>query len=308
MFKQKVRRLVTLILALATLFVFGMPMVALAATNSNTKKPTATTSTSVQSTHQDITQAVVQSYSGDKSIQLGMLVKLDAADKTKSSVVLADQKGEGTILGVTVAPNDSVVTITPSDSTKQQIFVATTGRYDVLVSNQNGKIKAGDYVTISALSGIGMAADGSQTLVVGTATEDFSGTANVVGSVKLKDSTGATKSVSIGRINVSIGVMRNPLSTSQPSDYVPSFLSKSANAVANKSVSAARIYLGITVLFITALVAGIMLFSGVRSGMVSVGRNPLSKKSIIKSLIQTVLAGLIIFIVGVFGVYLLLKL
>jgi len=51
-----------------------------------------------------------------------------------------------------------------------------------------------------------------------------------------------------------------------------------------------------------------VMYSGIRSGMIAVGRNPLSKKSIIRSLIQTVIAGLIIFLAGVFAVYLLLKL
>jgi hypothetical protein len=51
-----------------------------------------------------------------------------------------------------------------------------------------------------------------------------------------------------------------------------------------------------------------MLYSGIRSGMIAVGRNPLSKKSIMRSLIETVIAGLIVFAVGIFAVYLLLKL
>ena len=76
----------------------------------------------------------------------------------------------------------------------------------------------------------------------------------------------------------------------------------------DKKVSAARIYLGLAVLALTTVITGNLVYSGVRSGMISVGRNPLSKKSIIKSLIQTVIAGLIIFIVGVLAVYLLLKL
>ncbi|HVX24230.1 MAG TPA: hypothetical protein VG992_02710, partial [Candidatus Saccharimonadales bacterium] len=68
------------------------------------------------------------------------------------------------------------------------------------------------------------------------------------------------------------------------------------------------IYLSLVVLLaITFIVANVM-YSGIRSGMIAVGRNPLSKKSIIRSLIQTVIAGLTIFVAGVLAVYLLLKL
>jgi hypothetical protein len=52
----------------------------------------------------------------------------------------------------------------------------------------------------------------------------------------------------------------------------------------------------------------VILYSGVRNTLISIGRNPLSKKTIYKGLIQIILMGLIIFITGLFGVYLLLKL
>jgi hypothetical protein len=54
-------------------------------------------------------------------------------------------------------------------------------------------------------------------------------------------------------------------------------------------------------------VAGIMLYSGARSSLISVGRNPLSRSVIIKALGQVVVLSLIVFISGMFAVYLLLK-
>jgi hypothetical protein len=59
---------------------------------------------------------------------------------------------------------------------------------------------------------------------------------------------------------------------------------------------------------IAGAVSGSLIYSGIRSGMIAIGRNPLSKKSIVRGIIQVVIVGLIIFLVGVFGVYLLLKL
>ena len=57
-----------------------------------------------------------------------------------------------------------------------------------------------------------------------------------------------------------------------------------------------------------SFIAATLLWSGVRSGMISIGRNPLSKHSIIQGLMQVIIVAVLIFIIGVFAVYLLLKL
>ena len=253
----------------------------------------------------NITQAVTQSFNADPSVQLGMIVKLK--DKDPSTVEPLTESTLTKLLGVVVAPNDSTVTITPAKATKQQVFVASSGQYVALVSNQNGAIKAGDFITASAIAGIGMKADEGQSVILGKAAGAFTGTANVIGKVALKNSLGKTTEVSLGRVMVVLDVSHNPLE-SKSTNYVPGFLARTAQSVTDKKVSAARIYLGLAVLALTTVITGNLVYSGVRSGMISVGRNPLSKKSIIKSLIQTVIAGLIIFIVGVLAVYLLLKL
>lgn len=253
----------------------------------------------------NITQAVTQSFNADPSVQLGMIVKLK--DKDPSTVEPLTESTLTKLLGVVVAPNDSTVTITPAKATKQQVFVASSGQYVALVSNQNGAIKAGDFITASAIAGIGMKADEGQSVILGKAAGAFTGTANVIGKVALKNSLGKTTETSLGRVMVVLDVSHNPLE-SKSTNYVPGFLARTAQSVTDKKVSAARIYLGLAVLALTTVITGNLVYSGVRSGMISVGRNPLSKKSIIKSLIQTVIAGLIIFIVGVLAVYLLLKL
>ena len=273
----------------------------LAATTKAAAKPGAT----APSTSVNITQAVTQSFNADPAVQLGMIVKLK--DKDPSTVEPLDQKSLTKLLGVVVAPNDSTVTITPAKATKQQVFVASSGKYTTLVSNQNGAIKAGDFITASALAGIGMKADEGQSVILGKAAAAFTGTANVIGKVSLKNSLGKTTDVSLGRVAVVLDVSHNPLE-SKSTNYVPGFLARTAQSVADKKVSAARIYLGLAVLALTTVITTNLVYSGVRNGMIAVGRNPLSKKSIIKSLIQTVIAGLIIFIVGVFAVYLMLKL
>jgi len=62
------------------------------------------------------------------------------------------------------------------------------------------------------------------------------------------------------------------------------------------------------ILIIIAAISGSILYGGVRTTMVSIGRNPLAKASIMRGLAQVVLVSIIIFIIGLIGVYLLLKL
>ena len=281
---------------LLMLIILFLPLTALAVTDE--KKPP------VKST-KNISQSVAQSYSAGPEIQLGMIVTLD--QKKTGFVVPMTKETQTTMLGVVVKPNDTTLTLSPQTATTQQVFVAPTGRYLTLVSNQNGPIKPGDYIAISAITGVGMKADTEQETVLGKAVTAFNGSGNVVGKVSVKDQTGKTSEVSITRMNVELEINRNPLANTA-TDKLPSFLSNAAIAVAGKPVSTARIYLGVVTLIAASVVASMVVYSGVRSGMIAIGRNPLSRKSIIKSLIQTVIAGIIIFITGVFAVYLLLKL
>lgn len=267
--------------------------------------PLTVAAATTTSNNQNISQAVTQSYNGDASVQMGMIVKLK--DNDAATVEPLSQSTIKNMLGVTVAANDAAVTLAPQNVKQQQVYVATYGRYKTLVSTQNGPIRTGDYITISSIAGVGMKAGADQAVILGKASGNFSGTSNVEGSVDVKDDKGHSAKVAIGRIPVSLEVAHNPLA-SKATDYVPSFLAKTAVTIAGKPVSAARIYLGAITLLVSAMVTGSILYSGVKSGMTAIGRNPLSRKSIIRSLIQTVTAGLIIFVVGVFAVYLLLKL
>lgn len=281
----------------------SLPVTAYAATTTTSK---TSKSTAKSSTVEDgsTSQAVTQGYGSDTVLQNGMIVKLD--DKDASKVVPLTTDTATKMQGVVVAANDATVTI-GSNGNKGQVFVATFGHYDVLVSNQNGPIKAGDYITISALSGVGMKVDTSQPTVLGKATADFNGTSKVAGTAKLKDSTGKEIAVSLGRIPVDISISHNPLQV-QTVDGLPGFLRSASQTIAGKSVSSARIYLALVVLLMSTVIAGGILYSGVRGGLIAIGRNPMAKKQIVAGIIRVVLSGLICFILGIFGVYLLLKL
>ena len=255
----------------------------------------------VSTQHPLSAQAVTEGYGSDLTLQRGMIVMLKKDDPTKVELVTTETSER--MRGVVVAANDAPLTLANAG---QRVFVATNGRYDVMVSTQNGPIKAGDYITASALSGVGMKASDKEAYIIGRAITDFDGKKDAIGSNEIKDSTGNKRTVSIGRVSMDVGVAKNPLlKATEPN--VPQFLLKAATAIAGRPVNPFRVYMGVLVFGICTVVSGILMYGGVRSGLISIGRNPLSKKSIIRSMFQVIITGLIIFVTGVFGVYLILR-
>lgn len=246
-------------------------------------------------------QSVAQGYNADQTLQRGMLVAVKGDDPNKVEAVTPDSLDK--LKGVVVQANDTPVTISNEG---QKVFVSTAGTYDVLVSDQGGQIGVGDYISISSLPGIGMKATDTERTIVGRAVSGFKGQGDSIGSSVLENSN--QRKVNLGRIQVSISVSRNPLLKAPETPKVPEFLDKLSQTVANKPVSPIKIYMAVTVFIAAAAISGIMLYSGARSSLISVGRNPLSRKSLLRGLLQVVILSLIIFITGIFGVYLLLKL
>jgi hypothetical protein len=252
-------------------------------------------------THPLIAQSVTQGYNSDEALQRGMIVMLKKGDTGKVNALTTEQVTS--MQGVVVSANDSPITIS---ATNQKVYVATSGKFLVLVTDQNGPIAVGDYITISALGGIGMKTGLSQALVLGRALEPFDAKSRALSTAKIKDNKGKEQSVNIGLISTDISIVRNP--SLKVEAHVPDVLRKASESVAQKSVGANRIYIGMIILMLTAVIAGVVLYAGVRSSIIALGRNPLSRKTIVRSLIQVIITSLIIFLVGLFGVYLLLKL
>jgi hypothetical protein len=248
-----------------------------------------------------LAQAVTQGYGSDQTLQRGMLVQLKDSDASKVEAVKQDSATK--MYGIVVDANDAPVTLSADG---QKVFVATAGHYEVLVSTQNGEVKPGDFIALSAIDGIGMKAGDKELVVVGRALAGFDGKSNTISTAKVKDSEGLSHDVTIGRVQADITVAKNPLlKATEPN--VPEALRRASEAIAGKPVDAVRVYVGLFVFIVSTFIAGILMFGGVRSAIISIGRNPLGKKSIIRGMFQVILTGMIVFITGVFGVYLLLK-
>ncbi len=241
-----------------------------------------------------------QGYKADTALQRGMVVQLDKADtsKVKPLTNAADSQAHG----VVVNPSDVAFTI--SDGS-QSVFVSSTGQYPMLVSDQNGSIGAGDYVAISALEGIGMKASNDQPQVIGKSLATFSSRDKPLFSSKVKDSKGVELQVNINLVMVDIAIASNPLTKADAK--IPDFLKRAAQTIAKKEVGVEKLYASAVILMLTAIVAGIILYAGIRTGIAALGRNPMSRKTIFVGMIQSLGVGVVIFVLGLVGVYLLLK-
>lgn len=247
----------------------------------------------------------VQGYAAETPLDIGTVVQLSGNDPHE--VKIATQANLQDMFGVTVDRNQLL--IAPSnEALKNEVFVTVSGTYNVLVSTQAGPIVAGDYMTMSSINGVLMKAGTEEKTVFGRATTAFDGKGVTLGTTTLKDTTGkANKTVILGSIPVTVDIKHNPNDKTTKVN-VPDFLERIGQAIAEKPVSAIRIYLSMAITGLSIITAIAMLYSGVRNGVISIGRNPMSKKSIFKALAQVILTSILILVIGLFAVYLLLRL
>lgn len=245
----------------------------------------------------------VQGYGAEAPLEDGTIVELTGKDSKSVKVATELQN----MFGVTVNRSQLPVTLS-SGEFQNEVFVAVSGTYDVLVSTQAGPIKVGDYVTLSSVNGVAMKAGTEEKTVLGRAVAAFDGKGVTLGTTTLKDTTGkpSTK-VTLGSIPVSIDIRHNPNDKSTKAQ-LPEFLERVGRAVAEKEVSPIRMYLSMGITAVSLIAAIAVLYSGVRNGMISIGRNPMSKKSIFRALLEVSLTSILILIIGLFAVYLLLRL
>lgn len=247
----------------------------------------------------------VQSYAADRRIDHGTIVQLNGENSNR--VKVASQAEQQNMFGVTVDPKHLPVRLT-NEGLENEAYVAVSGTYNVLVSTQAGPIKVGDHLALSSINGVAMNAGTEKTTVFGRAAKAFDGEGLILGTASLKDDADNTaQTVKLGSIPVTVDIKRNPNEKSTEAN-VPDALKRIGQAIAEKEVSPIRIYLSMAITAISLVAAIVVLYSGIRNGVISIGRNPMSKKSIFRALLEIILTSVLILIIGLFAVYLLLKL
>jgi hypothetical protein len=232
----------------------------------------------------------------DTNIVEGALVGLKA--DTPNNVELSSADNVNELIGV--VGNRPLIELSDGGSSVQ---VVTSGVTITLVSDINGQIKPGDKITASPIEGVGMKA--TQTgIIVGTAQAELSATSERT----VKDKSGNEQTVKIGMIPVQIDVVFYADTTVDSSSFVPAAVQDLANSIAGQPVSPIRVMIASLLLFLLFISIIVLLYSAVKSSIISIGRNPLSKNAVHKSLFQVGLTIIGLLAFTVILVYLILTL
>jgi len=224
----------------------------------------------------------------DTGIVSGALVSLK--EGTGNSVERSSTGNLDRLVGV--VGEGSLIELSDGEGTIQ---VVTTGEAVALVSDINGDIKAGDKITASPISGVGMKALPG-TVVIGTAQVDLATVNTETRSVT--DKSGERQTVHIGAVPLQVDKIFYEAAAGE-SAFVPAALQDFADSLAGHSVSPIRVMIaGFLILFVFVTMV-VILYSSIRSSIISIGRNPLSENAVHKSLLQV---GLTVFGVMTFTV------
>lgn len=238
--------------------------------------------------------AISQGFNAAGAITDGALVSVK---KDKSATVeVATRQTADRLAGV--ASTHSLLALSEG---ARQIQIVIGGTATVLVSDINGPLEAGDKIAVSPIDGVGMKATANGQ-VVGVAQADF---ADITTEPRtITDAAGASHTVRIGRLPVRVGVHYYVAPTS---NVLPPFIQNLSNTIAGKPVSLARILVatGLTVVGIASVI--VLLYSSTRSGITSIGRNPLAASAIRRGLLQVGVYSLIILVFSLTASYLMLK-
>lgn len=240
-------------------------------------------------------------YSLDNTAKGGMLVTLTSNSKVVTPAVSQNAKS---LVGVVAGSDDASL-----DQQPGQISVSTDGVSNALVSTLNGDISVGDRITASSIAGVGSKLTGSG-WIVGTAQAAVNSHTPGAAQTNAKNSQGVNTTVYVASIPVIIKVVYYTAAgnSSDQAKWIPQTLQAIANDVAGKSVSTIAVVLSSIVLIVGVLLAGFIINSAVRGGMLAISRQPLAKSIITRQIIRSFALALFILGVMLAGAWIILRL
>ena len=229
---------------------------------------------------------------GSSDIVGGAIVSLE---ETKGdSVVLATLTNRSRVVGVA----GSLASLELGD---ESLGVVLSGAAVTLVSDFNGAVKAGDRITASPIAGVGMKAT-ENVMVVGTAQKDMN-----LSDAEDQTITGTgskKKTIKVGSVPLLVSPAYYEAKVNKSA--VPSQFQLFANNLAGHNVSPIRVLVSGIVIVILVVAVIVLIYTSLRSSIVAIGRNPLSKDAVYKSLFEVAVATFGVSAFAVIMVYLIL--
>lgn len=238
----------------------------------------------------------VQGYKTSQTgISTGMAVAVvDGPTSDSNYVVRSSAELATKTIGVVIDPQTSSLAVASSDA---QVYVATTGVASVYVSDLGGKPKKGDLLAASVLEGILARASTGTSGVLGVALEDFpsSGTQ----TIQVKQADGSTKEAHVAKVRLNMDVKVASNSGKSEKNWLQSI----GSSLVGHDVSTAQAFLAITILVVLVVVEGGIIYAAVSSSIISLGRNPYAKKTILRGLGHVGFLVSMVLIIGVAAMY-----
>jgi hypothetical protein len=238
--------------------------------------------------------SISQGYTAKGVIASGSLVALD---QTAGTVIAADSTNSDRLFGVVVPPNSASLSLGASSSNQAQIV--TSGSTSALISTEGGAVHVGDAIAVSSIAGVGEKAPSGKHRIIGTAQANFDGSGGDSSKRTIKDSSGASHEISLGQIPVVIAVADYTTNAGGQDYQLPNWLQNFSNQVAGRSVAPIRIVTAGLILLVTLVSVTVLLYAAVRNSIISIGRNPLSRSSVLRGLMQVI--GVTVILMGAAG-------
>lgn len=242
---------------------------------------------------------ISQGYQSSEPLSVGSIVSLDkdASNSIKASKI----DNVDSLFGVVVSANSTLLALTSEQ--KNQVQVASSGVVQTIVSDINGKVRAGDLITASPMSGVGMKAT-SNTRVVGSAQADLANSSGK-STQSYTDQSGQKVQAELGVIPVLINVsyyFKEPEKT-----VIPTLIQNVANTIAGKKVSPLPIIISLVIALVGMAGTISLIYSAIRSSIISVGRNPLAQSAVYRSLLQVIALTTGVIAIALGAIYLILS-
>ncbi|HUY53091.1 MAG TPA: hypothetical protein VMV24_00750 [Candidatus Dormibacteraeota bacterium] len=243
-------------------------------------------------------ESISTPYKSVSAIKAGSIVSLDTSGQDK--IVVASTANQQYLVGVAVGNQQSLFAVNDSSSTTQ---VISEGLAQTLVSTMNGPVSIGSQITVSPLSGIGAnAISGSR--IVGIAETAFSSSSVGAVSENIYDNSNHAHKIYIGYIPVLISVGNNVNNVANGG--LLNSIHNFASSVAGHTISTVSLLLVFIVIIVALVSIIILIYSAISGGLISIGRNPLAKSSILAAIGQIFVMVIIIAATSVAIIYFIL--
>lgn len=240
---------------------------------------------------------ISQSYKSESSLRAGTIVSLKKS--TTEYVELANSRNASKLVGVALDPDNSLIAVDAQDS---KVQVATSGNVAVLVTTINGSIAPGDQITTSPFSGLGMKANG-EGYIVGRAQSSFDAQSDGATTQEVTDKSGASKNITVGYVQLVVAVGYDAGAGGGGAQG----LKNVARSLTGHDVSMARIVISLITASLAIIIIIVLVYAAIYGSIVSVGRNPLAKVSILQALSKVTIMVVFIIMLTFTLIYLLLR-